>query len=60
MGDKIFAFLYGTLIVVASVGCLGYLVYMPFAKLEICSKYYPEISKLSCLVSHYGIPPRSK
>ncbi len=40
------------------VGLLaGWLVSIPYAKYEICSKYYAEISKFSCMVSNYGLPP---
>jgi hypothetical protein len=42
----------------ASAMMLGWILFRPIAKYEICKKYYPEISRFSCLLSDYGLPPR--
>lgn len=45
-------------------GVLGILILVNLffikSKLEICHTYYPEISTISCFVSNYGLPARSK
>lgn len=45
-------------IVAVAVVLIGFLIWTPFAKLEICSAYYPEVSRLSCFLSNYGLPQR--
>lgn len=40
------------------IGFVAYFVSIPLAKLDVCKTYYPEISRWSCMVSNYGLPPR--
>lgn len=39
----------------------GNIIYWCFVnpKLEICKTYYSELSTMTCLISDYGMPPRS-
>lgn len=35
-------------------------LWIPFAKIEICRAYYKDISLFSCFLSKYGLPDRGK
>lgn len=45
---------------VAVLVFVGLFIAIPlWSKYQVCRTYYPELSRVACLDSNYGLPPRS-